>query len=616
MRIHLLNNLLNSHYFFARALRKVGVEAHLYFDSGSDITGRPESDDASLAGNYPDWIHEHSLQNRPPTGDPYDPPPLHFMQEISNCDLLHAADVSLVWAMYTGKPYIWYPYGRDLYEYPFMSLYWHPYVGNDPANIVRCLRFRAAIDRCDGFYLGSWGRLFSRGIRLGEQLGLGARTFRIQFGVDEERFSPGKATPIAKLFEQHGISYNGKGPVILHPTRMLFTNRQVGQKGNDRLFRALAQLRGEGFQFTLVVVRQNSQDEGEAEKLFGELGLSDSVVWVPLLPRRELIEWFRASDIVADQFIEGGLGSLSLEALQTGKPLLTSMLTEHQDRTFFSPQEAWSELPPILNASTEEEIYRELRTHLNNPTVLEVLGKRSRDWALKYISLQAVGTKLRDTYEEILSRRKWLEGQVSGFSPSRMQIEPEERKEAFVHFNDAQRRLCEGDLPNAQKALMEAIDCVPYDTKILSAFMNSYQRLFGVEKTIELYLGVLSLIPDDVDLAAELVKLLLAHSRPEALPGILAFVYRHNPDNAALRVEIGRLYFEHGMYEMAIEESTSALEIEPSSLEAAVLRIRALLALRRVAEGMEAATSLLDLVKGTQREVELHVRAPEIFQKE
>ncbi len=58
MRIAFYPNICNNFYVLAKALReKLNIDAHLYLNPEMDFQNMPESDDPSLANNYPGWIH-------------------------------------------------------------------------------------------------------------------------------------------------------------------------------------------------------------------------------------------------------------------------------------------------------------------------------------------------------------------------------------------------------------------------------------------------------------------------------------------------------------------------------------------------------------------------------
>ena len=58
--------------------------------------------------------------------------------------------------------------------------------------------------------------------------------------------------------------------------------------------------------------------------LIAELGIEQNVRWLAPLPKLKLIDAYRASDLVLDQFVLGTFGAVTAEAMACGCPVLTS----------------------------------------------------------------------------------------------------------------------------------------------------------------------------------------------------------------------------------------------------------------------------------------------------
>jgi glycosyltransferase involved in cell wall biosynthesis len=71
--------------------------------------------------------------------------------------------------------------------------------------------------------------------------------------------------------------------------------------------------------------------------------------------KQELLGYYRLADVVTDQFKIGALGNSSREALACGKPLITRL-----DEKLFKAY--YYELPPILNAKSEDDIVAALKS--------------------------------------------------------------------------------------------------------------------------------------------------------------------------------------------------------------------------------------------------------------
>ncbi|MFY7790999.1 MAG: hypothetical protein ACOVQB_08810 [Polynucleobacter sp.] len=129
----------------------------------------------------------------------------------------------------------------------------------------------------------------------------------------------------------------------------------------------------------LLIFIKNGPDVEHSEKLINDLGLQDFVVWLPVMPRRNLTTILSKINIVAAEFITtprtiwGGTG---WEALAAGKPLING---------FFFQKGEFFELfghnpPPILAVRETKDIVRHLVVMYDNPMLCQSLGVESKVW--------------------------------------------------------------------------------------------------------------------------------------------------------------------------------------------------------------------------------------------
>ena len=122
-----------------------------------------------------------------------------------------------------------------------------------------------------------------------------------------------------------------------------------------------------------------------------EEGENIELVQVQGVPNAEVIELFRSSHLVADQFFDGFHGYTALEAMALGRPVLCFL--RGPDMTI-DPDTC-----PIIN-TRPEEVYSNLRKCLSGEIDLTALGEQSRNYVDHYYSLEAVAARLGDLYVE------------------------------------------------------------------------------------------------------------------------------------------------------------------------------------------------------------------------
>jgi methionine salvage enolase-phosphatase E1 len=66
--------------------------------------------------------------------------------------------------------------------------------------------------------------------------------------------------------------------------------------------------------------------------------------------------------------------------------------------------EMFPELPPVINVSSEEEIYHALTLYSSRRDELTGLGKRGRAWVEGYASGEVVARRFSEVYESVLSK--------------------------------------------------------------------------------------------------------------------------------------------------------------------------------------------------------------------
>jgi glycosyltransferase involved in cell wall biosynthesis len=410
VRVNFIGNLANNHYVLAKGLRSLGVDARLYYQDNG-FHSLPQADDPEIAnGPLPDWLvlmKHHYTRWRQSYYLPAD-----FRRELAECDTLHAHGMGLIWAAQTGRPYIWHPYGSDLTYLSFHSRElclsrgggaWR--VRNYP-NLLLPSKMRWAIRRASGILFGWHNALWRDGYAMVRRLGAEQRVKRFHLAIDSQRFSPVSEPERTKLRAKLLPDIDVQRPFIFHPTRQSFaTKNALGYKANDRLYRALGEYARGGGTFTLVIVENGLPDERVAREILSEESVAGRVRWIKPQPRHQLVNWYRAADLTVESFWTGAIGSVPLESMACGTPVMMHLRTEPEteDAIFLDPKELFNEMPPIVRCSTVSEIASQLRSL--TPERLNQLGVASRNWIERFASIEATSQRLLELHRSILSPR-------------------------------------------------------------------------------------------------------------------------------------------------------------------------------------------------------------------
>ena len=150
-------------------------------------------------------------------------------------------------------------------------------------------------------------------------------------------------------------------PVIVHAPS------HKGLKGTDFVERVLQELKQNGYEFEYR--RIEGIENIEAQRIYRE-----------------------EADIILDQFVLGGFGTLAVEAMFYGKPVLCYLIDEVKQQHFPDV--------PIVN-TTIDSLHENLIWLIENPEERIRLGKAGRTFVETYFDNEKVNTKLWDLYQSL-----------------------------------------------------------------------------------------------------------------------------------------------------------------------------------------------------------------------
>lgn len=141
-------------------------------------------------------------------------------------------------------------------------------------------------------------------------------------------------------------------------------------KGTLYLEKALEQLKSEGYDFEYV-------------RLVG-------------MPFEQVQKEFKKADVIVDQLLLGAFGSVTIEGMSFGKPVVVFMLDELMEQFF--------EGMPIHNANIEN-IGDQLKELLDNPEKRKAMGLAGYHYVKKHFDTEQVGIRVKAVYNELLKRK-------------------------------------------------------------------------------------------------------------------------------------------------------------------------------------------------------------------
>jgi len=215
--------------------------------------------------------------------------------------------------------------------------------------------------------------------RAAERLGITSYSF-CHHPLNETIYTPDKTdSPLRKeLLARHDAE------IILFASAR--QNWQV--KGNDKFLRAFAELLRRGVKAVLVVPGWG-QEVDRSRRLCDDLGIGRDVVWTKPMSEPSLAEYYRAADLVLDQFQLGVFGLITPKAMCCGKCVLTSYDPALHEWCF-------DEHPPIVACRTEKEIFEAMLSLGRSADARRRIGAQARRWALEHCSRKSIEKTLTE----------------------------------------------------------------------------------------------------------------------------------------------------------------------------------------------------------------------------
>ena len=384
MKVALIGNIAGNAYVWSKFLRRNGLDVDLYIGANE---WQPDWEDDELSERK--WIH-HYRQEKPGNEKGAlqrakgiwrrQVRSLPLLDQLRHYDLVHSFTGSLFFSplalffygIWPKRPYIAAATGSDIREAP----------GQGGLSGLRMRLFFAKARRTLLLNLDMVGLVDQQNLQHAEFF---------PFMIDTEKYSPKRVVR----------KYGKEGDLLFFmPSHLDWGERDAGKnrnstKGNDRFLRAFSRFIEQGGKAHLVLL-DRGPDRIPAHQLITQLGIEKQVTFANTMPKQDLIKHYQMADVIVDQFDVGAFGTIGLEAMSCGKPLFIYIKEE-------AARQCYAELPPVLNAHTEDEIFHQIERIADDVERMK-FGQAAREWISKYHDGNMVAQKLIDIYKDVFRR--------------------------------------------------------------------------------------------------------------------------------------------------------------------------------------------------------------------
>lgn len=416
MRVACIGNMNNNMFSLVRFLRRKGIAADLLRLSNENLHGLLHFHPRNDTFNSNDLQFVRDLE----WGDAstfYSATPAQIRTDLGGYDVLIGCGAAPAFLIRAGLTLdLFLSYGADLYQLPFLDApsEYLPAMEDrpdgvhvssparilkrhDPEDAIVIDRLRQAHAQAAG--LAACRKVVSRNPRADAILAkCGFRGERLacdQPIVFTQDFNPVTMldlrckSPMAPMMEALRARHRF---MVFHHARHVWRNPMdaYSAKGNDVLVRGFAAFASSAEAPDSCLVMLEYGPEVEATRaLVAELGISERVVWLPTLPRRDIFACLSWCDVGAAEFSGGWLtGGCIVEPLAMGLPLLSN-----RDDARYSGD--YPTLYPMMNVSTPDAVAAALAALARSPEQRAEMGEAGRQWLERHI--------IRDSLDRICS---------------------------------------------------------------------------------------------------------------------------------------------------------------------------------------------------------------------
>ncbi len=178
--------------------------------------------------------------------------------------------------------------------------------------------------------------------------------------------------------------------------------KEDGGKGLDKLMIAYSNfIKKNPNSNPLLIFFEYGKDVKASKELIKELKIEENVLWLNLMPRKDILQLIGYADIVVDAISATMWGGVGWEGLANGKILMQNIVQSDEEYK----KEMGHGLPFIMRAFTVEEVEKHLNNFVSNRQFYLDKASSNKEWFDKYAGI-GLAKEYKKIIEEIYKKRK------------------------------------------------------------------------------------------------------------------------------------------------------------------------------------------------------------------
>ena len=178
--------------------------------------------------------------------------------------------------------------------------------------------------------------------------------------------------------------------------------KEDGGKGLDRLIIGYSNFIKKNPNYNpLLIFFEYGQDVEASKELIKELNIEEYVLWLNLMPRKDILQLIGHADIVVDAIRATMWGGVGWEGLAKGKILMQNIVQSDEEYK----KEMGHSLPFIMRAFTEEDVEKHLNDFVSNRQFYLDKASSNKEWFDKYAGI-GLAKEYKKIIEEIYKNKE------------------------------------------------------------------------------------------------------------------------------------------------------------------------------------------------------------------